>query len=437
MVNVLEMLWLWTKGAIALCLVFVAPKIRTPWFASTRTELLLALLTLGVGLIIIEGVRLRDNPSRGYKFGHSLVLGLASVAVAIALTQQMQFQLAKRSVLNWDVATLEQLGSHFIVGYRDLAEVRLLVEKKAIAGVFVTKRNVEGKTAVRVRQEISGLQKLRQEQGMPPLWIATDQEGGEVSQVSPPLTHLSSLGKTVAGKSPTEQIEAAIAYGSQQGIELAELGINLNLAPVVDLDTGLDEGSDRRAISREKDVVARIAFTYCKILEQTGVRCTLKHFPGLGRVREDTRMASATLTAPIAELAQEDWVPFRVGMKELDAFIMLGHARLAAIDPQYPVSFSETVVNDLIRQLWNFDGVLIADDFSMLSVFNSQVGLGGATQKAIASGVDLILLASDPDLYYPAMAALYEVRKDRIIQEQMERSARRLADNRDRLQLGF
>src|SRR5205814_1852365 len=154
----------------------------------------------------------------------------------------------------------------------------------------------------------------------------------------------------VQGQVDAAERRAAVRhYATTQGQELADLGVNLNFAPVVDLNYGFMDPSDRhtriyqRAISPDSSVVTEVAGHYCSALQETGVRCTLKHFPGLGRVREDTHHQSADLSAPLSELVAADWVPFRALMSHVNALTMLGHARLVALDPERPASFSAPV----------------------------------------------------------------------------------------------
>jgi beta-N-acetylhexosaminidase len=222
--------------------------------------------------------------------------------------------------------------------------------------------------------------------------------------------------------------------GAVQGRQLAELGVNLNFAPVVDLDHDVTNPNDRytrihdRAISADPRVVLDVADRYCSALQTAGVRCTLKHFPGLGRVFEDTHLESALLATPPGELAATDWVPFRALAQHPNAIMMLGHARLATIDRERPASFSPGVVNDLLRGEWKYDGVLVTDDFTMGAVYRSHAGLREAGIGALNAGVDLILASFDPDQYYVVMHALLGAyRTGRIDDQSLERSERRLA----------
>lgn len=357
-----------------------------------------------------------------------IILALAWVGLSTATASQVKFLLTKKAVienLTAETTTPQQtpkfinLGQHFVIGYKDFTELKLLVEKQGVAGVFITRVNVRGKTKEQLKQEIQTLQEIRKTQGLPPLLIATDQEGGIVSRLSPPLSKLPSLGRIIDDeKNIDEQKQKVIEYATKQAQELAEIGVNLNFAPVVDLNKGVKIINDkyskisRRAISENKEIVAKVALWYCQTLEQYNVKCTIKHFPGLGRVKTDTHIAEAELNASVEELMNDDWVPFWQVMKNTQAFTMIGHAKLMAVDPENAASFSQKVVTEIIRQNWQHDGILITDDFGMEAVYGSKDGLANASVKSINAGVDLILLSYDKDLYYDAMYALMTAVKE-------------------------
>lgn len=421
--------------------------LRTPLLANLRTELLWIIpigclaVFLPDGLSYVGRRHFAEVLSKEKRFSRFLILVLCSVGLAIFLTTEIEFRLTKYMLLTREPSQIEVLGQHIIVGYRDIEDVTTLVEKRGIGGIFITARNIQGKSIEDIRQEITRLQAIRAEQELPPLWIATDQEGGVVSRLSPPLTQLPPLADWVrSAQTPAERQHAAIRYGDIQGQELADVGINLNFAPVVDLNKGIVNPKDRfsviyqRAISDDKTVVAQAAQDYCDALESRAVRCTLKHFPGLGRLTTDTHVSSATLDTPMTELMNDDWYPFQQIMGQSQAFTMLGHPILTDVDAQHPVSFSEDVVGGIVRQQWHHDGVLITDDVSMRAFFYSRDGFEEAVVKSLNAGVDLILIAYDPDLYYPAMAALIQaIRGDRIPQNVLSKSQHRLQQNLESL----
>ena len=422
--------------ALAIC--GLAFYFRTPFLANFRAWVLGGIVVVSLGLILSEVSGLIKRASFFQRIGSFLIVFLTSLGLLSAAALELNFILTKQYILNQDNNRLEQLSQHFIVGYRDFDEIKKLVNQKAIGGVFITRRNITNKTKEEIQQEIKALQNVRRTQSLPPLWIATDQEGGIVSRLSPPLTQLPQLSRIVDEKRTIEQNQDVVVnYAQTQGRELSELGINLNFAPVVDLNKGIVTPDDRfskiyqRAISTNKDVVAKVALWYCQTLANYGVNCTIKHFPGLGRVNVDTHIAHAELSVPIDELSRDDWVPFREVMSNSQAFTMLGHAILTAVDDKHPVSFSKSVVTGIIRKAWNHEGILITDDFSMQAVFGSEDGVKKATVKALNAGVDLILISFDRDLYYEAMSALLNAeRTGELDSEMMKKSRERLKQAR-------
>ncbi len=366
------------------------------------------------------------------RFKILVLLGLGAGAIpALAFTPEV------RAVLETaDAARLERIGHHIITGMDSIDSAKLLVEKRAIAGIFITDHNVKGKTAAQIGEQIAKLQAIRMSQGLPPLSIAADQEGGPVSRLSPPLRRQPALAsvildpalkkvgkKKVAGKKDIEQkrvVNAAAAaafkrppalepdskkqarvedFAKTQAAGLKAMGVNLNFSPVVDLRTRLKSRNDGetnlsgRAISDNAELVTKTAAWYCNALIQQGVMCTLKHFPGLGRVAVDTHRRQATLSATRADLLVHDWAPYRALMEKPGITTMLGHVKLSAIDDKTPASFSTAVIDGLIRQEWHHGGLLITDDFSMGAVTRADKGKAGAAVKSLNAGADLVLVS--------------------------------------------
>jgi beta-N-acetylhexosaminidase len=301
--------------------------------------------------------------------------------------------------------------------------------------VFVGARNVEGLSADAIRGQIGSWQDTRRRQGLPPLLIATDPEGGMVSRLSPPLPRQPPIASVVERHAQEAARNAAAhAYGLAQARALADLGVNLNFAPVVDLNKNLVNPNDRytrireRAIAADPAIVTEVARHYCAGLRGAGVRCTLKHFPGLGGVFEDTHLEAGHLRQSVAELEASDWMPFRALMAGR-TLTMLSHARLTALDAEHPVSFSDAVVAGLLRRSWGHDGILITDDFSMGAVYSSKQGVAAASIAALNAGVDLILIAYDPAHFFTMMDAVLAAERDgRLRPAALASSAHRLED---------
>lgn len=425
-------------SAFALCLVGI--DWRSPMLASERPASLAVILAGSVALALWAARRL-SSPCAGAatRLLALATLGLSAVGAVGALAAEAQHSAARSEVLATDPAKLQRIGRHIIAGYTDHRQIRALIEARAIGGVFVTKRNIGRRSAKSVADEIASWQKLRREQGLPPLIIAADQEGGDVSRLSPPLPRMPALARAIAGaKTDEARRSAAHDYGLRQGRELAGLGVTLNFSPVVDLNYNIRSRADvhtriyRRAISRDPAVVAGVSEAYCQGLAEAGVACTLKHFPGLGRVAKDTHVADARLETPPGELEHSDWVPFRDGPRPSTTLIMVGHVRLASIDPDNPASRSRKVITGIIRERWKHDGLLVTDDLSMRAAYVGQprLGLGATGSAAVAAlnaGVDLILISFDSDQIYSILSGLLLAARDgRLDAETLAASARRL-----------
>ncbi len=326
--------------------------------------------------------------------------------------------LSRGEILATDPAILERLGRHLVIGYHSPATVKALVEKKAIAGIFITDHNVRRRKVPDIRAEIDALQAIRKSQGLPPLIIAADQEGGAVSRLTPPLARQPGLAKVLSSVKPREDPKpAVVAYARKQATELKRIGVNLNFAPVVDLKIDPKRRSDGetqlrfRALSSDPKTVSNAAGWYCDTLAEEGVFCTIKHFPGLGRVALDTHRHAGDIKAPLVELKGADWVPFRDLMGKPHVVTMLAHVRLRELDRETPSSFSAPVINGLIRTEWDHKGLLITDDFSMGAVTRAKEGIGGAAVKALNAGADLVLVSFSDKHLNTVMTALIDAEK--------------------------
>jgi beta-N-acetylhexosaminidase len=387
---------------IGLALIFAAVNKNDPYLISLRGA---GNIVIVVASLLVVALQVRRGVWRRGWRGRLLLLLWVLPSLSM-LGAETSFEVRKWRVLNTDVARAQLLGRHFVVGYSSFDEVARLAEKGLIAGVYLTKHNVAdaGGTADAVRAEIAALQARRRAAGLSPLTVAADQEGGIVSHLSPPLKTLPAL-STLAELPREARARAAFEFGRAHGRELVSLGVNRNFAPVLDLrpDPGrnlLDFHTltGQRAISADPAVVSEIALAYVRGLEASGVAATVKHFPGLGRVRTDTHNFAASLNTPIDALEATDWRPFKDVLAGSNAQLMIGHVNLTAIDPDRPASHSKPVVDGLIRKQWNYQGVIVTDDLVMGAIYEH--GVCTAVVEALNAGVDLLLVAYDGAQFY-------------------------------------
>jgi beta-N-acetylhexosaminidase len=388
---------LWLLGCLTL---FVSSNLYDPYLIMLRGR---SSFALPVASFIVLGILLFRGRWRKGIAGKLLVALWWLPPFGMALGE-MTFQARKQRVLDAEGAQAQSLGRHFIVGYTSLAEVAPLAVKGLIGGIYISHHNIKGRTSDALKSEIAALQDMRRSAGLAPLIVAADQEGGIVSHLSPQLTSLPAL-STLAELPPDRRAIAAEQFGQIHGRELASLGVTLNFAPVVDLlrpraRNPFDFNSliSRRAISDDPAIVTEIATSYVRGLETSGVGATVKHFPGMGRVQTDTHHFRANLDTPLPELETSDWIPFRQILALSNAYLMVGHVAVTAIDATRPASHAKRVIDDLVRKKWGYQGIIVTDDLVMGAVY--QHGVCTAVVEALNAGVDLLLVALDGYQFY-------------------------------------
>jgi beta-N-acetylhexosaminidase len=401
MINRIGIAALWLFGALS---VFAGINKSDPYLIAMRGTGNVALAILGV-VVVIALIR------RGYwrrSIAAKLLVLLWCLAPVSMLGAHIVFEVRKRDVLKTEMAQAHLLGQHFVVGYSSFEEVARLAEKRLISGVYISRRNLSGRAVEALRIEIAALQERRRKANLPPLSVAADQEGGIVSHLSPALTKLPALA-TLAGLSPDIRAQKAEEFGRMHGQELAALGVTVNFAPVLDLRPEAKRNRfdfhtliGQRAISADPAEVTAVALPYVRGLEASGVAATVKHFPGLGRVHDDTHHFSADLDTPLDELEASDWRPFRDVLAGSKAQLMVGHVTLTAADPDRPASHSKRVIDGIVRQKWNYQGVVITDDLVMGAIYQRNVCT--AVVEALNAGVDLLLVAYDGAQFYRVFA---------------------------------
>ncbi len=226
-----------------------------------------------------------------------------------------------------------------------------------------------------------------------PLFIATDEEGGQVARLSPkwgfPATYSAkSLGDR---NDPQFTREAARAMAET----LAKAGVNLNLAPVVDLNVNPDNpviGRYDRSFSANSDIVTAQALAFIEGHHDAGVLTTLKHFPGHGSSTADSHKGFVDVTNLWSRTELE---PFRnvIASGKADA-VMTAHIFNANLDPDYPATLSRATLTGILRDELGFDGVVITDDMQMGAI-RDFYGFEAAVELAINAGTDIVSISNN------------------------------------------
>ncbi len=240
-----------------------------------------------------------------------------------------------------------------------------------------------------------------------PMLVATDQEGGEVQVLSG--SGFSDLSSAVdQSTQPRDQLEAS---ARTWGKELADVGVNMNLAPVVDL-VDIDRPATNEPIGRwgreyghDAVTVSSKAGAFAEGMRASGVIPTYKHFPGLGRVTANTDTSANVVDSTTTRGSDAAVGVFASAIAAGAQVIMVSSATYALIDPSAPAVFSSTIVTDMLRTEMGFSGVVITDDVSAATQVQG-VAAGERAVRAVRAGCDIVLASADPTVAADMVKAL-------------------------------
>ncbi|MFP6664084.1 MAG: beta-N-acetylhexosaminidase, partial [Deltaproteobacteria bacterium] len=217
--------------------------------------------------------------------------------------------------------------------------------------------------------------------------ISVDQEGGRVTRLRAPFTQWPPMREV--GTIPGTKIARRIGFALGQ--ELASVGINTDFAPVLDVDSNPNNPIiGDRAFAAEPARVARLALAFAAGLEEAGIRACGKHFPGHGDTHEDSHFGLPVVNRSRRDLDRLELAPFRRAVRAGLSFLMTAHIVYPQLDAENPATLSRTILHDLLRKEFGFDGVIASDDLAM-EALSGIGGVGARAVAAVGAGCDLIL----------------------------------------------
>lgn len=270
------------------------------------------------------------------------------------------------------------------------------------------------------KAEVQAMTQSYQQNSKLPLWIAVDEEGGVVNRVSRnPELRLTPFGspQTLYKNGGFERIHSDT---KQKAELLLSLGINLNMAPVVDVPEKESDFIYTRALSTDAGLVSQYAEQMIKDMNELGIASVLKHFPGYG-ANIDTHTEFAVDNRDVQALKERDLLPFIAGIGSGADAILVSHNVIAKLDSQMPASLSEKV-HQLLRKNLKFKGVILTDDLRMDAV-NKLLPEGEAAVQAVLAGNDM-LCSTSFEVQIPAV--IQAVRDGKIPEKQIDESVKRI-----------
>ncbi len=230
-------------------------------------------------------------------------------------------------------------------------------------------------------------------QGLYPL-IAVDQEGGPVRRLMPPL--FPDMGSATGVLSSSRPRDAMRELAWTTASMLKDVGINMNLSPVLDLCLEAEGHVLRgRCLGREAEQVAELGTVYIEELQGNGIVATAKHFPGIGMAMVDPHLERAMVRGSDKKI-WEGLIPFRQAIKAGVAAVMTSHVVFTAIDPSRPATFSRKIATKILRRDLGFKGLLLSDDLEMKGA-TAHEAIGQAAVDACLAGHDLLLVCNNQE----------------------------------------
>ncbi|MBS1984558.1 MAG: beta-N-acetylhexosaminidase [Bdellovibrionales bacterium] len=318
----------------------------------------------------------------------------------------------------------DKIGQLFMVGYRSDEQV-LRMRPAGVALFSWSLKDVGHAHALALR-----LKKMGKEQLKSPLFIAIDHEGGQVLRLRRGLTNFPDAAAIGATRDPV----LARRVGEAMGEELSALGVNMNLAPVLDLGNSRSF-LQNRIWGAEGSPVGEMTSSFIVGLQSRGVLAVAKHFPGHGRSSVDSHFALPRLDVSLEELWRQDLAPFRQAQIAGVKAVMSAHVVIPSVD-KVPASMSPKFLTELLRKKLGFEGLIFTDDLEMGGVTDwgdaGEVGL-----RALKAGSDILLVVWSEEAQRKAEARIKRALRDgEISVEEIDSKVRRILRVKKELAVG-
>jgi beta-N-acetylhexosaminidase len=300
------------------------------------------------------------------------------------------------------LSTDEKIGQLVLVGMEGTKPddvTRMLIEEYHVGGFIFYKDNIQD--AKQALDLINGLKTANQNEPVP-LFLSVDEEGGRVSRMPGELAKLPTARKI--GNTGSEELAGQI--GGIIGRELSGFGLNLDFAPVLDVNSNPDNPViGDRAFGTKPEIVSRMGIAAMKGIREQGVIPVVKHFPGHGDTSVDSHLGLPVVEHDLTRLRKLELVPFKQAIQEGADVVMIAHLLMPKLDPEHPASFSKAVIDDLLRQELGYEGTVISDDMTMGAIVE-HYDIGDAAVQFVQAGGNIVLVGHDEEKEKQVIQAL-------------------------------
>jgi len=323
------------------------------------------------------------------------------------------------------------LGQLFMVGLPGVTlddSTLRLIEEFRINNFIYFKRNVE--SPEQLKKLSDDLHKACKQNNLGPPLIAIDQEGGSVTRLPPPFTQFPDARVLAQADNPENGLSE---YARVCSAELRDIGVNYNLAPVLDVcEVGKEYFMEKRSLGGNPEVVGKLGALVIREMQARGIAACGKHFPGLGAAVVDPHFQLPYVAKAEPEIYAQDIPSFKQAAAAGVASIMTSHTIYQYLDSENPATLSKKILTGLLRNDLGYDGVVITDDLEMGAI-EKEGDLGQAALQAFAAGADLLLICQNHEKVIGAFGkTVTGIAENPELQKRMQESIRRVAAMRDK-----
>jgi len=312
-------------------------------------------------------------------------------------------------------------GQRLMVGFEGTKlskELMFLIDTIKVGGVILFSGNLE--TPDQIKNLCSSIQKYALSKNQPPLFISIDQEGGQVARLKEPFTQF-------LGNPGMKGMDDAKHFARTTAKELKGVGINMNMAPVLDVaPENIQSIMAQRAFGSDPKYVSDMGGKVIEHLQRRDVMAVAKHFPGIGRTTLDSHLDLPSLEVSFSDLKSFDLLPFVSAVNNDVSGIMLSHILYKKIDPIWPASMSSIIAKELLRDHMGYDGIVMTDDLDMGAVVK-HYDIITAIKKILSAEIDIILIChKGPDIEKGFNEILRNINDSQEMKAKGEASLRRI-----------
>ena len=280
----------------------------------------------------------------------------------------------------------QSAGQRLMVGFegtRFNEDLKFLITRLKVGGIILFAGNL--KSPGQIKELCRSIQDYARIVQQPPLFIAVDQEGGQVARLQEPFT-------IFPGNPHMKSEEDAVHFAEITAAELSQVGINMNMAPVMDVSSeGPGSIMAERTFGDNPTWVSRLGVKVIEHLQLNNIMAVAKHFPGIGRTTLDSHLDMPVLHDDLSVMEQFDLIPFKAGIRSDVSGVMLSHIFYTQLDPQWPASLSPQIAKNLLRKKMGFKGLVLTDDLDMGAI-NKHYDMQTAIHQILAADIDLTLI---------------------------------------------